>query len=62
MRRADGLPHRAVGGAGGVRADFVHQLLRTRRHNISRAARDAGIAREYLHRLMKKHRISSDEE
>jgi len=34
---------------------FVVQLLRTADHNVSKAAREAGIDRVYLHRLMRRH-------
>ncbi|HVE81890.1 MAG TPA: sigma-54 dependent transcriptional regulator, partial [Myxococcales bacterium] len=36
---------------------FVLQLLRAADHNVSRAAREAGIDRVYLHRLMRKHGV-----
>jgi DNA-binding NtrC family response regulator len=34
---------------------FVLQLLRAADHNVSKAAREAGIDRVYLHRLMRRH-------
>jgi len=39
--------------------DYVTQLLRKSGGNVSQAARDGGIDRVYLHRLMKKHGIGS---
>jgi transcriptional regulator with GAF, ATPase, and Fis domain len=41
--------------------DYVSQLLKKSGGNVSQAARDGGIDRVYLHRLMKKHGIGSDE-
>jgi two-component system, NtrC family, response regulator len=41
--------------------DYVTQLLKRAGGNVSRAAREGGIDRVYLHRLMKKHGIGSDE-
>ncbi|HZS38734.1 MAG TPA: sigma 54-interacting transcriptional regulator [Polyangia bacterium] len=41
--------------------EYVTQLLRRAGGNVSRAAREGGIDRVYLHRLMKKHGIGSDE-
>jgi transcriptional regulator with GAF, ATPase, and Fis domain len=38
--------------------DYVTQLLRRAGGNVSRAAREGGIDRVYLHRLMKKHGIT----
>jgi DNA-binding NtrC family response regulator len=42
--------------------DYVMQLLRRTNGNVSRAAREGGIDRVYLHRLMKKHHIAYNEE
>ena len=38
--------------------DYVSELLRRAGGNVSRAAREGGIDRVYLHRLMKKHGIT----
>jgi len=40
---------------GRFERQFVLQLLRAADHNVSKAAREAGIDRVYLHRLMRKH-------
>jgi DNA-binding NtrC family response regulator len=40
--------------------DYVAQLLRRAGGNVSRAAREGGLDRVYLHRLMKKHGIDAD--
>jgi DNA-binding NtrC family response regulator len=42
--------------------DYVTQLLRRAGGNVSRAAREGGIDRVYLHRLMKKHNIAHADE
>jgi transcriptional regulator with GAF, ATPase, and Fis domain len=42
--------------------DYVQQLLKRAGGNVSRAAREGGIDRVYLHRLMKKHGVASSEE
>jgi DNA-binding NtrC family response regulator len=39
--------------------DYLTMLLRRAGGNISRAARQAGLDRPYLHRLLKKHGVSS---
>jgi DNA-binding NtrC family response regulator len=41
--------------------DYVTQLLKKTGGNVSQAAREGGIDRVYLHRLMKKHGIGSDD-
>jgi transcriptional regulator with GAF, ATPase, and Fis domain len=41
--------------------DYVTQLLKRTGGNVSQAAREGGIDRVYLHRLMKKHAISGDD-
>jgi transcriptional regulator with GAF, ATPase, and Fis domain len=41
--------------------DYVTQLLKRTGGNVSQAAREGGIDRVYLHRLMKKHGISGDD-
>jgi DNA-binding NtrC family response regulator len=40
--------------------DWVTQLIRRAGGNVSRAAREGGLDRVYLHRLMKKHGISHE--
>lgn len=35
--------------------EYVTKILRRYNHNVSRAAREAGIDRVYLHRLIKKY-------
>jgi DNA-binding NtrC family response regulator len=42
--------------------DYVSQLLKKTNGNVSQAAREGGIDRVYLHRLMKKHGIGSTDE
>jgi DNA-binding NtrC family response regulator len=42
--------------------DYVTQLLKRASGNVSRAAREGGIDRVYLHRLMKKHNIAHGDE
>jgi transcriptional regulator with GAF, ATPase, and Fis domain len=42
--------------------DYVTQLLKRAGGNVSRAAREGGIDRVYLHRLMKKHNIAHTDE
>jgi two-component system nitrogen regulation response regulator GlnG len=42
--------------------DYVTQLLKRSGGNVSQAAREGGIDRVYLHRLMKKHAIGTPEE
>jgi two-component system nitrogen regulation response regulator GlnG len=42
--------------------DYVSQLLKRAGGNVSRAAREGGIDRVYLHRLMKKHNIAHADE
>ena len=39
--------------------EYVRGILRRYNHNVSRAARAAGIDRVYLHRLIKKYDMSS---
>jgi DNA-binding NtrC family response regulator len=39
--------------------EYVLGILRRYNHNVSRAARAAGIDRVYLHRLIKKYDMSS---
>jgi DNA-binding NtrC family response regulator len=41
--------------------DYLVHLLRQSGHNVSQAARMAGIDRVYLHRLIKKHGLSVDD-
>ena len=41
--------------------DYVTQLLRRAGGNVSRAAREGGLDRVYLHRLIKKYNIAADE-
>ena len=43
-------------------SDYVAQLLRRAGGNVSRAAREGGIDRVYLHRLMKKHGIAHSDD
>jgi DNA-binding NtrC family response regulator len=38
---------------------YIQDLLARNRHEVSRAAREAGIGRRHLHRLMHKHGITS---
>jgi transcriptional regulator with GAF, ATPase, and Fis domain len=45
---------------GAWERDYVTQLLRRSGGNVSRAAREGGLDRVYLHRLMKKHGIASN--
>jgi DNA-binding NtrC family response regulator len=45
---------------GAWEREFVTQVLQRTGGNVSRAAREAGIDRVYLHRLMKKHRVIPD--
>src|SRR6185503_18104348 len=40
--------------------DYLTHLLRRHRGNISRAAAEAGIDRNYIHRLVKKYNIPVD--
>jgi transcriptional regulator with GAF, ATPase, and Fis domain len=40
--------------------DYLTELLRAAGGNISRAARRAGLARQYLHRLLRKHGIETE--
>ncbi len=42
--------------------DYVMQLLKRSGGNVSQAAREGGIDRVYLHRLMKKHAVGSADE
>jgi two-component system, NtrC family, response regulator len=42
--------------------DYVAQLLKRAGGNVSRAAREGGIDRVYLHRLMKKHGLGHGDE
>ena len=39
--------------------EYVRGILRRYNHNVSRAARAAGIDRVYLHRLIKKYDMAS---
>jgi DNA-binding NtrC family response regulator len=39
--------------------EYLVQLLRTHRGNVTRAAADAGVERETLHRLMKRHGVEA---
>jgi transcriptional regulator of acetoin/glycerol metabolism len=41
--------------------DYVTQLLRRAGGNVSRAAREGGLDRVYLHRLIKKYNIAAVE-
>ena len=40
---------------------YVLHLLERTQHNVSKAARLAGIDRNYLYRIMKKHGIARNE-
>jgi transcriptional regulator of acetoin/glycerol metabolism len=40
--------------------DYLSHLLRRHRGNISRAASEAGIDRNYIHRLVKKYNLPVD--
>ena len=41
--------------------DYLEAVLRSTAGNVSRAAEHAGLARESLHRLLKRHHIEADE-
>ena len=41
-----------------LEASYLRELLERHRGNISQAARDAGVDRKTLHRLIKKHKLS----
>ncbi|MBE9581470.1 MAG: sigma-54-dependent Fis family transcriptional regulator [Proteobacteria bacterium] len=40
--------------------EYIHAILRQNKGNISRAAEQAGLQRQYLHRLMKEENISAE--
>ena len=40
---------------------YIDQLLRNNAGNVSRAAQQAGIQRQYLHRLMKESGITTED-
>ena len=42
--------------------DYVTQLLRRAGGNVSKAAREGGLDRVYLHRLIKKYNIANIDE
>jgi DNA-binding NtrC family response regulator len=41
--------------------EYLTELVRATGGNVARAARRAGLARQYLHRLMRKHRIALED-
>ncbi len=60
---ANHLPYKEAKDAWLVHFEktYLIELLRRNQHNISRAALDAGIPRQTLHRLIKKHGIKARE-
>lgn len=55
------VPGSRAGALGAAERDYLVGLLRENAGNVARSAQQAGMSRQGLHKLLKKHRVDADE-